>query len=132
MVKKPLFKLFLFLLIAAALLHILAAQFYIYWTVSWFDMVVHFTAGASVGVASVLLLENFYKNTQTRRIIFTSLLLVLIVGILWEIFELLIGSTFLSDGWAYVFDTASDLSMDIFGGFLGITYAIYISRRHNG
>ena len=47
----------------------------------------------------------------------------ILVGVLWEIFELHFGITLLSDGIIYIRDTASDLIMDISGGLLGVVYS---------
>lgn len=44
--------------------------------------------------------------------------MVVVVGLLWEIYEVVFGLTFISDP-EYLGDTTIDLIMDVVGGFLG-------------
>ncbi len=84
-----------------------------------------------MALAVILVVGEFYSHISIskREMISITLILVLAVGILWELFELSIGSTTLSDGWLYVLDTGSDLSMDLLGGLIGVFYASYVSKK---
>ena len=78
---------------------------------------------------AVILILNSQGSTsgipkvEPWRIIFIAMFGALIVGVAWEIFEVYFGVTSFSDGVVYVRDTASDLLMDLVGGFSGSLYA---------
>ena len=132
MFKTRLFKHFFVLLLAVAILNFLASTFYLYWTFWWFDMMVHFLAGGVVAMVVILILDSKGSTLEIPKVepwytkikmIFWSVAGALLVGIIWEIYEVHFGITFLSDGIAYVRDTSSDIIMDICGGFFGSLYA---------
>ncbi len=131
MIKTPLFKRTFWLLFVVGFLNIIAIKLYLYWTVWWFDMVVHFLAGATVAMTAMLLWYFFFKGTipNISKSIKISVAAALLIGILWEFYELYFSITFLSDGLAYWTDTSSDLLMDISGGILGALYAHRILSR---
>ncbi|HEY4473712.1 MAG TPA: hypothetical protein VI957_00950 [Candidatus Paceibacterota bacterium] len=89
---------------------------YLYWTFWWFDILMHGLGGALIG-ALALWFFVFEFRGRLDRLLLLSLGSVLVVGILWEIFEKVIGwqvDRSLAD---YVLDTAGDLTMDIIGAF---------------
>ena len=100
-------------------------SFYLHWTVWWFDLLLHFFSGSCVAMATVVFWNNFRDTSQTPRLkmIFIALLGTIIVGLLWEAYELLLGATSFSEDVAYWSDTVSDLVMDVSGGFFGALYA---------
>lgn len=102
------------LVVLIAFLHISALQFYLYWSLWWFDILMHFLGGAWVAAAVLwCLLLSGYVHTRWRPFR-TAVCLTIIVGILWEIYEYAFGMT-LVEHEAYVFDTALDLVMDMIG-----------------
>jgi hypothetical protein len=125
MMRTHLFKNTFILLFIIGVLNFLAVYFYLYWTIWWFDMLVHFSAGACVAMAGILV-YYFYKKQSLpsiRTSIVVAFAFVITIGILWEIYELLIHATALSDGLDYFLDTGSDLLMDVSGGIVGALYA---------
>ena len=107
------------LIILIALLHYLALDRAYYWTIAWYDIMMHFLGGLWVALAVLWV-------ARTERIAFlvscrwkSILAAVLVVGILWEVYELLFGLTFVSDP-EYWGDTTLDLVMDLIGGAIGI------------
>ena len=87
-------------------------------------MVMHFTAGICIGMATVLVWQYFFNQEMSiKKAVWTALVFTLAVGLSWEIFELYFELTFFSDGVAYVTDTSSDLILDLCGGLLGAIYA---------
>lgn len=54
----------------------------------------------------------------------------LVIGLLWEFYELYLGMVFLSDGLAYVIDTTKDIIVDTSGAFLGSLYAIKLIKNN--
>lgn len=126
MISKPLFREVFYLLFVVAVLNLLAIKFYLYWTVSEFDSLVHFLGGAFVGMLFLWL--YFYsgifdpQKRDLKNFVVISILSVILVGVLWEVFELIIGATNVND-LEYYFDTALDIVMDILGSLLSCFYA---------
>lgn len=138
MTNTSLFRQATILLVLIAFLEISADLFYFHWTYWWFDMFLHFISGVCVAMASIVFLSFNFRLIKSSKfwMIFTTLIIVLVIGILWEIFELFIGATSLSDGVIYIKDTKSDIFLDLLGGFLGALYGLSsLSKEkthHNG
>lgn len=119
---KDTYFLFTFILIATiATLHTLAYIFFWYWTLWWFDILMHFLGGLWVAVTS---LWFFYLSGYVRKpkVDFKTCLLItlgsiLVIGALWEVFELSVGAYRETN---HVLDTAIDLIMDVIGSILGL------------
>jgi magnesium-transporting ATPase (P-type) len=125
MLNKRLFKYTFALLFIVAVLNLVGVYLYLNWSIWWFDMLLHFLAGITMGMATILFLQYFFN---TKIFSFSKLLLIsitvgLVIGLLWEIYELYFGITSFSDGVIYVTDTISDLVLDVVGAFLGYLYA---------
>ncbi|MEQ1499822.1 MAG: hypothetical protein ABL917_00425 [Parcubacteria group bacterium] len=88
-------------------------------------MIMHFSAGVCVGMTILLTYFYFYKVKEVSflKTVLMAIIGVAVVGLLWEVYELLIRVTSFDDGVAYYTDTASDLILDICGGILGSLYA---------
>ena len=127
MIKWQLFKHTLSVLFALTVLELLANVFYLHWTVWWFDVILHFLGGASVSMTAVLILHYQLNQTISQfKLILIGVIGALVIGFLWEVYEVLAGDTFLSDGISYWRDTSSDLIMDICGGFFATLYSFRI------
>lgn len=126
MIRKPLFRELFYLLFVVAVLNLLAIKFYLYWTLSEFDSLVHFLGGAWVAVLFLWLYfySGFFepKNRKLKDFLIVSILSVIFVGVLWEMFELLVGSTDVND-LEYSFDTSLDIVMDTLGAISACLYA---------
>ena len=120
-----LFKHAFILLLVIATLDILGEVFYLYWSIWWFDTLLHFLSGICVTMGGISVYFYIFKNLtpDTTKIILIGLAWIVFIGVIWEIFELYFGITFLSDGITYIRDTSSDLLMDIIGGLVGSLYA---------
>lgn len=121
MISKILFRRAFWALLMTGALNMIAIKLYLYWTVWWVDMVVHFFGGMWVALISMWFLSLFFsiEKWSLKKILFLSLLSSFFVGAIWEIFELYFGLTSLSDGAIYITDTASDFLMDTMGGVFG-------------
>lgn len=107
----------IFFLITGSILavtHVLALKFYLYWRYLWLDMPMHFLGGVVVGLLLYTLYDLRLSLVPRTPRWFTVVLFVLMVAMMWEIYEVLIGIPMLED---YLFDTVSDL---IFGGVGGV------------
>src|SRR3989344_4845711 len=76
------FFLFMFFLF---LTDFIARELYWYYSISWFDIVMHFLSGLWVGLFFIYV---FYVRKQVLRPLFHVILFVLFIGILYEIFEI--------------------------------------------
>ena len=123
MIKKPLFKQTFFLLVIIGASDFFANTLYLYWTVWWYDMLMHFISGVCVGMATVLVIQYFsHEEIGFKELIKIGIISSFVVGILWEFFELYFEATTLADGVIYYRDTSSDLILDVCGGILGVIY----------
>lgn len=118
------------LIIIFGTLHLLAGIFYFYWTLWWFDYLMHFLGGLSLGLFFLWIFyaSGFAANRRERaglsglarparlQAVFMSLIPVLILGIGWEIFEFVNGITQATEE-SYTLDVAHDLLADGLGAF---------------
>ncbi len=106
--------------VVVGLLHIAAEFFYFYWTVFWFDIMMHFLGGIAVALATLwaVVRLNFLKNygNPILTTFFTTLTAVLVVSFFWEVLEHLTGTAKALEG--YVFDTTMDTSAALLGAAL--------------
>ena len=103
-------------------LNYLAGVFYLYWTLWWFDYLVHFLAGLGGGFFVLWFLSN--RDLSGRQILLIVLTTVLFVGVVWEIYEYLFGLTQSTESY-YTLDVISDLIMD----GLGAITAVFLTKR---
>jgi hypothetical protein len=107
-------------------LHVLALKFYLYWTVMWFDIPMHFLGGFLIGLIVIAIIKRVQLALQksdeilNKWLLFISVILaVLVVGLTWELWELFVGFT---DVLLDKADTVMDVVMDLIGGFTAILY----------
>jgi hypothetical protein len=82
----------------------------------------HTMGGCFVGFLGIYLLYYKSENTEVSlKKILQILLFVLIVGILWEVFELCFYNLLARNSFN-VLDTTSDIFFDLSGGILAILY----------
>jgi len=122
MFKDRLLTTTLILILIIATGHILALNFYLYWSFKWFDLPVHFLGGMWVALTSLWLC--FYSRTkrfkETKRNIFViSVVSAIVIGLLWELFELTVRAPRAEN---FLRDTTGDLIMDMLGAVSGYIY----------
>ena len=93
-------------------LNYLAIMLYLYWTSFWYDYMMHFLGGVSIAVMAMWLLG---VNERNRKNFWPVLIVVMAVGVGWEIFEYFIKAV-PSPLQSYKVDTTHDLIMDAIGG----------------
>jgi len=119
-------KIQLFLLLGALILLFIINQILIakglYLQIIWLDKPMHFLGGFFTGLIGIYFLFLFSKQKISfPRVLFTSFLVAIIIGGLWEIFELnseTILKMRLTEKITSA-DTRSDLFFDILGSFFG-------------
>ena len=109
-----------------AICHLFALKFYIYWTDMWFDIPMHILSGAlisSIGLWAVYFspLKSILLNSQ-KKVFLISILFALIVGLLWEIFELNFG--LISYLFVDMVDSIKDLIDDVIGSLIAGLYFV--------
>jgi len=106
-------------------LHVFALKFFFYWTIWWFDILVHTFGGILVSWISISLFEKF-KLSNMKTVFVSGILVPLLISVGWEIFEYVSGVTFFSS--RYALDTILDISSGTLGGIIGATLSIYFFR----
>lgn len=107
-------------------LEIVALRFYLYWTVWWFDIIMHFLGGLWVSLITLWFYKAFADvRAHKEHGYLITLLIMILVGVAWEIFEVIAGLTMTSQA-GYFFDTVLDLIMDICGAL----YAVHLVFGH--
>jgi len=97
-----------------ALFQFLANEYYLYWEWWWADILMHFLGGLFIA-GSVLWFIRFEVPVGLRArvpVFVTTLVLTLLVGIAWEVFEYLTDS---ASAINYTLDTTLDLALDVVG-----------------
>lgn len=94
-----------------AVTQVYALEHYWYWTYWWLDILMHGVGGVVIGLLVTLFM--------TRRL-WLIVALTLLVGMVWEVFEVSIGISISEPN--FLFDSTVDLVMDLLGG--AAAYAI--------
>lgn len=123
MTRKFIFFLIFIILIFLAL-HLLG-WYRLYCITIWYDKLLHFLAGMII----VLIIWRLINKKILCQKILISFLSLLILAVLWEVFEFGIDKIFdlpplqLSSN-----DTLWDLIFDIFGGVFGVSLSFWLGR----
>ncbi len=99
-----------------AAMHLLGLALSLYYYFPWYDLPMHFFGGVIVALGLYVLIDLQLPLTSylTRLWQFTAL--VLIVAVLWEVFEVWAGIPIESN---YLLDTTIDLVLGSLGGVVG-------------
>jgi hypothetical protein len=116
--RKKLLTRIIFLIFFIFLINYLAQEFYWYSSIWYFDMPMHFLGGFWLGLVSLYL---FPSEDRSWKYIFKVFFTVLLIGIGWEIFEILIDK-FITFNNFNSLDTLSDLFFDLAGGLSAVFY----------
>lgn len=111
------------LVFVLGILHHVASVFYFYWTLWWFDYLMHFLGGLSLGLFSIWVahVSGIFGRSvpNLTRLFFTCFLPVLFIGVAWEVFEYAYGLTQATED-TYALDVAHDLIADMVGALLAM------------
>jgi len=96
----------------------------------WYDKLLHFLAGISVFLTAWYLIDRVTKIKNIILKFFIAFLILLIIAVLWEVFEFTIDTCFkpsppLQPG---VEDTLWDLIFDMLGGIVGIGLTSFFKK----
>jgi len=104
---------------------LLGNAFNLYERFTWYDKFTHFTGGATIGLAILLILDFLYKknnwNFGSKTFIIFTLSLSLSIGVMYEFWEYFIYSVLnYKQVITGLTDTSQDLLMDFLGSLLSI------------
>lgn len=121
------------LLLIVGIANWVGTELYLYWSVWWYDIPMHFMGGlwVSLVVAWAYAFRVDINQKKFGSYVWVVIGGTLLVGIVWELYELCIDATSLADGIHYVTDTTSDIIMDIAGGIVGALYTHKFFNRND-
>ncbi len=122
----------LILILLVSGLHFLAEVFYWYVSIWWFDNLMHFLGGLFLAFFSATIFYKYLKDKNNRKIFFSIMFFVILIGLGWELFEYAVqyfikGSHRLAD----ITDSFFDMIFDILGGALGILFVLKEKSGYN-
>ena len=103
-------------------LNFIALTLYLYWTIGWYDLMMHFLGGLTIGMLVIWFLKLEDRSLKSFLVVFTC---VMAVGGAYEVFEYMNDITFSTQ--EYPVDTVIDLVMDA----LGIISAYWWATSHS-
>lgn len=108
-----------------AVIHVLAMKLFLYWSVWWFDIPMHFLGGSVVALG-LFTLHDLRIIVQDRHLQLVQVItLVLLIALSWEVFELAVATPVIGD---YMLDTFTDLGMGILGGLVGYSIGFNLKK----
>ncbi len=116
--RKNLFKLLATLIFFIFVINFLANKFYWYYSIWYFDIIMHFLGGFWLALVAVYLFKptNNFLQSIPRLLLF-----VLVLGLGWEVFEFLFNN-YLAQNYFDFWDSLSDVLFDVIGGLCAILY----------
>lgn len=111
--NKKFLKFIAFFIFFIFFLNFIAEKFHLYYSLWYFDMIMHFLGGAWLGIFFVFIFNIKELSFKNFLKIFFG---VLFIGVLWELFEIVVNDA-LAKNPLNLSDILSDLFFDLFGGF---------------
>src|SRR3989344_6501694 len=115
--KKSLLKHLVPLMFFIFLANHAALKFHWYFSIWYSDMFMHFLGGVWLGLFFTYV---FYQEDSFRKRIPAIIVCAVAVGILWEVFEFVLGVIAVDQ--FNILDTTSDIFFDLSGGLCAILY----------
>lgn len=131
--RKRLVKILAPLIFFLFIAQLLATKFYWYYSIWYFDMPMHFLGGFWSGLFVIWVLsDGNLSHRLSVKLIFNILFFVLLIGVLWEIFEFSANNYFVKNLFlANSLDSISDIFFDLAGGIVAVLYFLKkIMRTH--
>jgi len=108
-----------------------AVEHSLYWNIWWFDIPMHFLGGLWVALIALWFYKTFAgDNASSNKGYLVALTATIIVGLLWELFEIVMGLTVSQPN--YEADTILDLIMDVTGAIVAtrIVFRQVVTNHH--
>lgn len=116
--RKIVLKHLVILMFFIFIMDILAKQFFWYYSVWYFDMIMHFLGGFWV---SLFFMYVFNLSDLSFKNLRNVILFIFLIGILWEFFEIFVNNYIGQEPFS-ILDTTSDIFFDLSGGVSAILY----------
>jgi len=130
MVQRKFFIISLITIFVIAILHYLAFKYFWYWKIGWFHLFMHFLGGFWLSITALWISIRFkHIDTIIRckiRAFVIMIVSVVVVGLSWELFEILSGFTSIKEG-GYLNSLMNDLISNFIGGL--VAYFYFIKRK---
>ena len=133
--KQQIPKILLLSIIMIGVVNAFADHFYLYWKISWLDMLMHFLGGAWIGLTILWIyyLSGKFKNIpeNRRRVSYVYILAGIVtatIGILWEVFEFSLDFFVTFNEFNGFYDTTSDILLALIGAIVVAKY--FISKEY--
>jgi len=130
MVQRKFFIISLITIFVIAILHYLAFKYFWYWNLEWFHILMHILGGFWISITALLISIKFNHidtivghKSRAFKIVVISLI---IIGISWELFEILSGFTSIKES-GYLDGLMNDLVSNFIGGL--VAYFYFIKRK---
>ncbi len=111
------------------ILNIIGTKLYLYWTVTWFDMIMHFLGGLFVALFFFSIFAFLKSRLPYMEKLVLGLIFSILVGLVWEYYEVIVGVTDLREA-GYWSDTGMDIVMDTLGAIVGVFYAHKLEKQN--
>lgn len=118
--RKKLAKLLVCLIFFILISNFLANKFFWYYSIWYFDTIMHFLGGFWIGLVSLYI---FSPQDVSIKLILKVLLSIFCIGIGWEVYEILVNDVLAKNPFDRL-DTLSDIFFDLFGGLCAILYVL--------
>jgi uncharacterized membrane protein YoaK (UPF0700 family) len=109
-------------------LNFLGGKFYWYYSIWYFDIIMHTLGGFWIALLIFFLFFRKKEFIFSFKNIIIVLLLVFVVGILWEFFEILVNETIAQNPFNLL-DTVSDIFCDLSGALISFFFYKNIFRK---
>ncbi len=133
--NSPLFKSFFITLLVVGFWNAIAFYFHLFDAITNFDMTFHFLGGFFIGLSALTVLTATKNDVSYGKLLLWGVTTALVVGLLWEVYELSVGITYWGmsfwPSWEYLADNGMDVTMDTFGGLVAVLYAYNKLRNFN-
>jgi hypothetical protein len=117
--------------IIIAIIYALSIFYSLFYEIWWLDIPMHFLGGLWIALLSAWFFSHFsffYSRKGNTKFVWSTLVfLVILIGVLWEIFEYTTGIAALPS--EYWFDTLLDMVMDFLGVVVGAWYIVHIFKK---
>ncbi|HPS21258.1 MAG TPA: hypothetical protein PLO44_00400 [Candidatus Paceibacterota bacterium] len=120
--KKKLFIRLATVILFIFFLNFIGSKFYWYYSVWYFDIIMHTLGGFWVALAALWIFPT-KEQKITYKYIIQILLIVLTIGIFWEFFEIFVNETIAQNPFN-ILDTVSDIFCDLAGGTFATIYFV--------
>jgi hypothetical protein len=91
------------------------------WYFWWYDIVLHIFGGMLISFVTVSIIRAREGEHNLYRMIMLGIVSAFVIGLLWEVYEIVTGSTYVTKE-GYPMDTVIDIISDISGGIIGALY----------